>query len=108
MNTDEPANKAIGRVRYRDKSGIEQVVHTYVDDDYDLEDIHMLFGLGQLEPNGDARITITLTGSEVRNLKALADAQSFDHPEGFITMCLDIHAFVADRGEGPFVFHGDA
>ncbi len=108
MTTDEPLNTAGVGVRYSDELGIEQVVHTYVDDDYDLEDIHMLFGLGRLEPNDDDRITITLTGSEVRNLKVLADAQSFDHPEGFITMCLDIHAFAADRGEGPFVFHGDA
>lgn len=105
MTTD---NSQDDGVYCTDDSGGETLVHTYQSEDYDLEDIHMLFGLGRMDSGNDDEVVLSLTGSEAGNLKALAHAQSFDHPEGFITMCLDIHAFVADRGEGPFVFHGDA
>lgn len=108
MTTEEPLNTDSGSVRFRDAHGTEHIVHTYMDNDYSLEDIHALFGLGRIDASDDNEVVLSLTGSEIRNLKALADAQSFDHPEGFISMCMDIHAFVADRGPGPFTLHGDA
>jgi hypothetical protein len=76
----------------------------YTDEDYGLEDIHMLFGLGRLEST-DEVVALTLNGREIRALKAMADAQSFDHPEDFITMCLEMHRFAAPLGDGPFRFH---
>lgn len=107
MTTDNERDSELYGVYYIDGSGDEQFVHAYQSDHYGLDDVYMLFGLGRLEPNADEDITIALTGSEAGKLKTMAYAQSFDHPEGFIAMCLDIHAFVADRGEGPFVFRGD-
>lgn len=97
-----------GSVRFIDPSGEEPVVHEYMDDDYGLEDIHMLFGLGSLAQESGDEVVLVLNDSEVRNLKNLADAQSFDHPEGFIKMCLDLHRFVAGRDAGPYRFRADA
>lgn len=85
--------------------GTSSLVHKLLDEDYGLEDIHILFGLGSLESRNRDEVVLVLSGSEVRNLKALADAQSFDHGEGFIRMCLDVHAFAAERGAGPFQFY---
>ncbi len=107
MITENPQDSGAGGVRFTDESGSEHLVHAYTDDDYGLEDIHMLFGLGRVESDSDDEMVLILTGSEVRILKTMADAQSFDHPEGFITMCLDIHAFATGLGAGPFVFRAD-
>ncbi|MDZ7840039.1 MAG: hypothetical protein U5R46_04330 [Gammaproteobacteria bacterium] len=89
-------------------SGILSLVHEFIEDDYGLEDIHVLFALGSLESVSQDEVQLDLTGSEVRILKTMADAQSFDHGEGFIRMCLEIHAFAAARGDGPFRFHAGA
>lgn len=97
-----------GGVRCTDAAGQEHLVHEYTAEDYGLEDIHVLFGLGSLESHSDDEVVLVLSGSEVRTLKAMADAQSFDHPEGFIAMCLDIHGFAAPRDEGRFVFRAAA
>lgn len=106
--TDDSANNEAAGVRFTDASGQEHLVHMYMEDDYGLEDIHALFGMGSLESENDDEVVLVLSGSEIRNLKAMADAQSFDHPEGFIAMCLDIHGFLAGRGNGPFMFRADA
>lgn len=89
-------------------SGTLVLVHEFIEDDYGLEDIHVLFALGSLESVSQDEVQLDLTGSEVRILKTMADAQSFDHGEGFISMCLDVHAFAAGRGDGPFRFHAGA
>jgi len=96
-----------GGVRFVEDNGREHIVHAYTDEYYGLEDIHGVFGLGRIESGEDNGVSLILTSNEIRNLKAMADAQSFDHPEGFIALCLDIHDFVADRGPGPFAFRGD-
>lgn len=95
-----------GGVRFTDESGAQHLVHEYLDQDYELDDIHELFGLGTLESSTSDTVVLVLRGNEVRSLKAMADAQSFDHPEGFIAMCLDIHGFASGRGDGPFRFSG--
>lgn len=107
--TDQPGSGAspaghAGGVRFTDTAGQDHLVHEYAGEDYDLEDVHELFGLGSLESQNDNEVVLVLSSSELRALKAMADAQSFDHPEGFIAMCLDIHGFAAPRGEGPFAF----
>lgn len=105
--TDDLPNDDAGGIRFVDSSGTEHIVHAYIEDDYGLADIHVLFGLGSLESQSDDEVVLVLSNNEVRTLKAMADAQSFDHPEGFIAMCLDIHGFAAPRGEGPFVFRAE-
>lgn len=86
-----------------DGSGAERLVHEYTDEDYDLEDIHRCFGLGRLESD-DGGLALSLVGDEIRRLKVMADAQSFDHPEDFIIMCLDIFRFASSLGPGPHRF----
>lgn len=105
---DDAADIEADGVRFVEESGRVHLVHEYTEDDYALEDIHELFGLGSLESGSEGEIVLVLSGSEIRNLKAMADAQSFDHPADFIAMCLDIHEFAAGRGDGPFRFRADA
>lgn len=77
---------------YLDRGGGQwQCIHRYEEGDYGLEDIVERFGLGERLPDaaaGDA--VIRLSGHEATQLKAMADAQSFDHEPGFIAMCLEI------------------
>jgi len=40
----------------------------------------------------------------LRRLKVHADAESFDHPEGFIEMCLDIYRFGDETAGDPLRF----
>lgn len=101
MSGDSPGVEVDG-VRFTDAAGREHLVHEYTAEDYGLEDIHVLFGLGRLEAESADEVVLVLNDSEVRTLKTMADAQSFDHPADFIAMCLDIHRFAAELGEGPF------
>lgn len=72
------------------------LVHLYQEGDYGLEDIVEFFQLGVLEPSEDEDETVlVLDASELRQLKAMAHAYSFDHEEGFIEMCLEMQQ-VAD------------
>lgn len=74
--------------------GRSQRIHLYQDGDYALEDIVEYFGLGRLEPEERAQeVAIVLTAREMRELKVMADAYSFDYEEGFIEMCLELHRF---------------
>lgn len=104
MAEPSPPGPDAGGVRLVDDAGREQLVHEYSDEDYALEDIQSLFGLGDLAAGTDGRVELVMSGSELQTLKALADAQSFDHPEDFITMCRDLHEAAAGQGEGPFRF----
>lgn len=69
-------------------------VHDYageaLGEDYALADVVGNFGLGRFD--GEA---LTLTRKELRDMKNLADAYSFDHPEGFIEMCLEMSRVAA-------------
>lgn len=89
--------------------GRDQLVHEYTGDDYGLDDIHLFFGIGQPESplDGDGEFVLALNDREVRQLKVMADAHSFDHPEDFISMCLDIHRFASGRGTGRFRFRAN-
>lgn len=69
------------------------LVHEYDDGDYLLQDIAELFALGELRQDG----TLMLSPHELKSLKVRADAESFDHEEGFIQMCLEIWRFGADK-----------
>ena len=73
----------------------KELVHEYADGEYLLQDITELFGLGELQPDG----TLLVARNQLRPLKARADAESFDHEEGFIEMCLDLWRFGSRREE---------
>lgn len=76
-------------------TGAPELVHEYQDGDYLLEDIAELFALGELQPDG----ALIVLRDQLRSLKVRADAESFDHEEGFIEMCLDIWRFGSHREE---------
>ncbi len=75
--------------------GGDVLVHAFTDDDYALADIVEFFRLGSYDKEKGLR----LTHAESGQLKAMADAQSFDHAEGFIQMCLDIHKAALGQSE---------
>lgn len=72
-----------------------ELVHEYADGDYLLQDIAELFALGDLQKDG----SLTVLPEQLRLLKVRADAESFDHEEGFIEMCMDIWRFGSNRDE---------
>ncbi|MGQ0663345.1 MAG: hypothetical protein ACT4P2_07110 [Pseudomonadota bacterium] len=81
------------------------LVHHYQGGDYALEDVVEFFELGRLEPSaaGEGSVLV-LTAKEMRQLKTMADAYSFDYEEGFIEMCLDLHRFAAAYPGERFAF----
>jgi hypothetical protein len=95
----------ISGVYYLDADGDLTLVHAYTDDDYELADIVELFALGEMEsasvPPGAA---FSIARADLRRLKVHADAESFDHPEGFIEMCLDIYRFGDETAGDPLRF----
>ena len=96
---DEPGVYGIGA------DGRLQPIHLYQDGDYALEDIVEYFGLGRLESEERAgEVVIGLTAGEMRKLKTMADAYSFDYEEGFIEMCLELHRFSTAHPAASFRF----
>ncbi len=72
-----------------------ELVHEYTDGDYLLQDIAELFALGHLQQDG----SLIVSRDQLRPLKVRADAESFDHEEGFIEMCMDIWRFGSEKNE---------
>jgi hypothetical protein len=81
-------------------------VHVYageeLGEDYSFADIVEAFALGTAIDGG-----IEFTRKELRDLLNFANAYSFDHPEGFIEMCLEIARMAATLPGEKIVFHGD-
>ena len=75
-------------VYLRAADGSLRPVHVYVDDDYALDDVCELLAIGTRCGPG----CVEFTRHELRLLAIEAHAQSFDHDEEFIRMCLDIAA----------------
>lgn len=88
-----------------DTDGSMKLVHAYQGGDYGLEDIADYFQLGRLEPalQGDETVLI-LDAAELRRLKTMADAYSFDYEEGFIEMCLEIQRCASNLPGPTFQF----
>ena len=88
-----------------DAQGRLQLVHAYQDGDYGLEDIVEMLGLGRMtegkQPNW---VAVTLTEKEMRELKVMADAYSFDYDQEFIEMCLVLHRFSTTHPDREFIF----
>lgn len=88
-----------------DADGYPTLVHAYTDDDYELADIAELFALGGMEPaSGQPGPVFSIPRADLRHLKVQADAESFDHPQGFIEMCLDIYRFGDQTAGDPLRF----
>jgi hypothetical protein len=105
MAADSNINNAILGVYGTDANGKRRLVHRYQGGDYGLEEIAEYFQLGQPESaEGDADSVIVLSAAEVRDLKAMADAHSFDYEEGFIEMCLEMQRFAANLPGDSFQF----
>lgn len=67
------------------------MVHSYEDGDYTLADVSELFNIGSFEVTGDGENPVlVMYSAELRDLKAAADAYSFDYEPEFIQMCLDM------------------
>lgn len=85
-----------------DAHGRETLVHLYQGGDYELGDIVEFFQLGRLEEaDGEDETVLVLTAKELRTLKTMADAYSFDYEEPFIEMCLEMQRFADQFGGGP-------
>ncbi len=94
-----------------DRDGREQQVHPYQGGPYTLSDVVHLFDLGRLEESrrgNETETVLVLTAEEVRTLKTMADAYSFDYEEGFIEMCPEMalfaDQFVGGEGDGEVRF----
>ena len=94
-------------VRWLRPDSGHQVVHEHAGGDYGIEDIPELFQLGTAGDDPEGRERVTLTAAEIRELKVLADAYSFDFEPGLIELCLDLHRFAQERPEREFVFVQD-
>ncbi|NIR31999.1 MAG: hypothetical protein GWN84_22375 [Gammaproteobacteria bacterium] len=85
--------------------GPARLVHEYQMGDYGLEQVHELFQLGRLENcSEDDKTLLVLDAHEMRELKAMADAYSFDYEEEFIEMCHAMARFAAAHPAQRFVF----
>jgi|AntRauTorcE11897_2_1112592.scaffolds.fasta_scaffold15122_2 hypothetical protein len=80
-------------------------VHRYQGGDYALEDIPELFQLGRIVSElEDPSVRLALRADEIRELKVMADAYSFDFEVGLIDLCVDLYRFASERRERAFVF----
>jgi len=79
-------------------------VHTFQHDDYGLDDIPELFQLGSIDSDAAHRPCLILTPGQIRELKTMADAYSFDFDEGLIELCSDLYRFAAGQRSERFVF----
>ena len=103
--TDE---KKIAGVHHLGADGNTTLVHAYTDEDYELFDIVELFALGTMERSAAQEDPVfSIQRGDLRRLKVQADAESFDHPEGFIEMCLDIYRFGEQTDSDPLKFFSE-
>ena len=87
-------NDTVSGVYFLGEDGSRALVHEYLDGDYELADIVELFALGEATTGGSGDAPgLVLQRADLRKLKVNAHAESFDHDEGFIEMCLDIWRF---------------
>lgn len=85
--------------------GNQRLVHRYQGSDYGLEQIVEYFELGSVESaEPEGHTVVILSATEMKQLKTMADAYSFDYDEGFIEMCLEMQRFVAKLPGDSFRF----
>jgi hypothetical protein len=77
-----------------DAGGLPVLIHLYQGGHYGITDIVELFDLGKLVAGRYLEEPVLLLSQrELRELKMLADAHSFDCEQGFIEMCYEIQRF---------------
>lgn len=76
-------------------------MHLYQGGEYRLADVVDVFGLGRLEDSAAGEAALVLTADDLRQLKTLADAHSFDYDEEFIEMCHELKRFADSLGGAP-------
>ncbi len=81
----------------RGADGRERLVHLYQGGHYDLGEIAEIFSLGTPEDSEyEGETVLVLNRKDLRTLKTMADAYSFDYEEPFIEMCLEMHRFALE------------
>ena len=92
--TEAPEKERDPGVYARGADGRERLVHLYQGGLYDLGDIAEIFRLGTPEDSEiEGEAVLILNRKDLRTLKTMADAYSFDYEEPFIEMCLEMHRF---------------
>ncbi len=77
-------------------------MHLYQGVEYELADIVEFFQLGRLQESArEDETVLVLAAKEMRTLKTMADAYSFDYEEPFIEMCLEMKRFADATDGGP-------
>ncbi len=95
--TDAPHQDRAPGVYARGTDGSERLVHLYQGGLYDLGDIAEIFRLGTPEDGeNEGETVLVLNRKDLRTLKTMADAYSFDYEEPFIEMCLEMHRFALE------------
>lgn len=86
-------------------AGEALLIHAYQGGPYRLVDVFGLWRLGRIEGGAAAGESVLwLDREELRRLKTLADAFSFDFEQGFIEMCHAMARFAAGRPDEIFRF----
>ena len=77
-------------VYMKDPEGRWRLIHSDRGGDYHLHDLREAFAVGTRATDEAGLPLLALSRAEARQLRALADAQSFDHEEGLIALAQDI------------------
>jgi hypothetical protein len=105
MGSSSDKDSAILGVYSTDANGNLRLVHRYQGGDYGIEEIVEYFQLGEVERSEkDGETVVVLNTKEMRELKTMADAYSFDYEEGFIEMCLEMGRFTASLSADKYRF----
>lgn len=73
--------------------GRTALVHAWIGDSYELADIPEFLETGTWEDE-----VLLLTAGQVAKLTIRVQAESFDHEEGLVALCLDLDRFRQARG----------
>ncbi|RDD61350.1 hypothetical protein [Ferruginivarius sediminum] len=88
----------------RDPDGRWRLIHSDRGGDYHLHDIREAFAIGTAGQDEDGTPMLSLDQRDLRQLKALADAQSFDHDPDLIALCGDIYRFAQEGRQVRYTF----
>ena len=88
----------------RDPNGRWHLIHEDRGGDYHLHDIREAFMIGTAGEDPDGMPILALRYADVRQLHALAQAQSFDHDEDLIALCIDIYNFATQAQQEHYEF----
>lgn len=90
-------------VYMKDPDGRWRLIHEDRGGDYHLHDLREAFAVGSQATDEAGLPLLAISKAEARQLKALADAQSFDHEEGLIALAHDIASAAAEMPKGAYL-----